>query len=53
MNSPVFLIDKITDFSELSMSSLQLLDSPVQAALMTPGTSSGESSTRKSPRFLK
>ncbi len=53
MNSPVFLVNRATDFSELSMSPLQLLDSPVQAALMTPGTSSGESSGRKSPRFLK
>ena len=53
MNSPAFLVNKTTDFSELSMSPLQLLDSPVQAALMTPGTSSGESSARKSPCFLK
>lgn len=53
-NSPAFLANRvITEFSELSMSPLQLLDSPVQAALMTPSTSSGESSGRKSPRYLK
>lgn len=53
MNSPAFLVNKTTDFSELSMSPLQLLDSPVQAVLMTPTTSSGESSSSKSHRYLK
>lgn len=54
LNSPVFFANRaLTDFSELSMSPLQLLDSPAQAAIMTPSTSSGESSGRKSPRFLK
>jgi hypothetical protein len=52
MNSPAFLVNKMTDISELSMSPLQLLDSPVQAILMTPSTS-GESPGRKSPRYLK
>lgn len=53
MNSPVFLVNRTTDISELSMSPLQLLDSPVQAILMTPTTSSGESSSSKSHRYLK
>lgn len=53
MNSPAFLINRPTDISELSMSPLQLLDSPVQAAMMTPSTSSGESPNRQSPRFMK
>jgi hypothetical protein len=53
MNSPAFLVNKTTDISELSMSPLQLLDSPIQAVLMTPSTSSGESPGKKSPRYLK
>ena len=42
MNHLFFFINKTTDFSELSMSHMQMLDSRVQAVLMTPGTS-GES----------
>lgn len=53
MNSPAFLVNRPTDISELSMSPLQLLDSPVQAAMMTPITSSGESPCRQSPRCMK
>lgn len=54
LNSPAFLASRtFTDLSELSMSPLQLLDSPAHASTMTPSTSSGESSGRKSPRFLK
>lgn len=53
-NSPVFLANKtVPDFSELSMSPLQLLDSPLQASIMTPGTSSSESPGRKSARQIQ
>jgi len=49
-NSPAFLAKgPMIDFTELSMSPLQLMDSPVHqaGAAMTPGTSSGESPTTK------
>ena len=52
-NSPIFLAKCNTDFSELSMSPLQLMDSPVQPAPMTPSTSSGESPQSKSSQYLK
>jgi len=48
LGSPGFLSKGFSDFSELSMSPLQLLDSPVLPAPLTPIHSSGET-----PRQLK
>jgi len=42
LGSPGFLSKAFTDISELSMSPLQLLDTPIKPTPITPGNSSGE-----------